>query len=95
MHPALHGEGCDYTALEQTNPAIRRMMETCAGVTWFKLGGSVLLADYVMVDSWKGMRLSTWLPMKPRPEPDVSARSVSPTTVLRTQVKDINQSEGE
>ncbi|HOQ88858.1 MAG TPA: glycoside hydrolase family 127 protein [Candidatus Hydrogenedentes bacterium] len=40
--PALYGEGWDYTALEQTNPAIQRMMETCAGVTWLKLCGHIL-----------------------------------------------------
>ena len=40
--PSLYGEGWDYTALEQTNPAICRMMETCAGVTWLKLCGHIL-----------------------------------------------------
>ena len=35
--PGLYGEGWDYTALEQTNPAIRRMMETCVGVTWLPM----------------------------------------------------------
>jgi len=50
--PALYGEGWDYTALEQTNPAIRRMMETCAGVTWLKLCGHVsrLFADPLASD---------------------------------------------
>ncbi|MBZ4189907.1 beta-L-arabinofuranosidase domain-containing protein [Niabella beijingensis] len=36
-HPAVLGEAWDYTALEQTNPDIQRMMETCVGVTWLKL----------------------------------------------------------
>ena len=36
-HPAVAGEAWDYTAREQTNPTIERMMETCAGVTWLKL----------------------------------------------------------
>lgn len=41
-HPAVYGEAWDNTAFEQTNPAIQRMMETCAGVTWLKLCGQVL-----------------------------------------------------
>ncbi len=35
-HPAVMGEAWDNTAIEQTNPDIKRMMETCAGVTWLK-----------------------------------------------------------
>lgn len=35
-HPAVMGEAWDNTALEQTNPDITRMMETCVGVTWIK-----------------------------------------------------------
>ena len=41
-HPAVYGEAWDNTALEQTNPDIQRMMETCAGVTWLKLCGQIL-----------------------------------------------------
>lgn len=41
-HPAVYGEAWDNTAFEQTNPTIKRMMETCAGVTWLKLCGQVL-----------------------------------------------------
>jgi len=41
-HPELRGECWDYTAREQTNPSIKRMMETCAGVTWLKLCSQVL-----------------------------------------------------
>jgi DUF1680 family protein len=35
-HPQVLGEAWDYTALEQTNPKMDRMMETCVGVTWLK-----------------------------------------------------------
>jgi uncharacterized protein len=42
FHPAVMGEAWDNTALEQTNPDMRRMMETCAGVTWLKLCSQVL-----------------------------------------------------
>lgn len=41
-HPAVMGEGWDNTALEQTNPKISRMMETCVGVTWLKLCSQIL-----------------------------------------------------
>ena len=34
--PKLNGEGWSNTAVEQTNPSIKRMMETCVGVTWMK-----------------------------------------------------------
>ena len=40
-HPDIWGEGWDYTALEQSNPKMNRMMETCAGVTWLKLCSQV------------------------------------------------------
>ena len=51
-HPAVMGEGWDYTALEQTNPDIRRMMETCVGVTWMKLCSQInrLTGDPLAVD---------------------------------------------
>src|SRR5205085_2454158 len=41
-HPKVMGEAWDNTALEQTNPKITRMMETCAGVTWLKLCSQIL-----------------------------------------------------
>lgn len=41
-HPAVLGEAWDNTALEQTNPDIKRMMETCVGVTWLKLCSQIL-----------------------------------------------------
>ena len=41
-HPAVMGEAWDNTALEQTNPDMKRMMETCAGVTWMKLCSQIL-----------------------------------------------------
>ncbi|MCE5269121.1 MAG: glycoside hydrolase family 127 protein [Planctomycetaceae bacterium] len=50
--PAIAGEGWDYTAMEQTNPKISRMMETCAGVTWLKLCSQIarLTADPSTID---------------------------------------------
>ncbi|HCN82035.1 MAG TPA: hypothetical protein DIT07_00210, partial [Sphingobacteriaceae bacterium] len=41
-HPAVMGEAWDNTGLEQTNPNIKRMMETCTGVTWLKLCSQIL-----------------------------------------------------
>ena len=41
-HPRVAGEAWDNTAREQTNPDIRRMMETCTGVTWLKFASQVL-----------------------------------------------------
>lgn len=41
-YPKWRGEAWDDTALEQTNPKIERMMETCAGVTWMKLCSQIL-----------------------------------------------------
>ncbi|NLX22051.1 MAG: hypothetical protein GXY55_10355 [Phycisphaerae bacterium] len=41
-HPAVLGEAWDNTALEQANPDMRRMMETCVGVTWVKLCSQIL-----------------------------------------------------
>jgi len=41
-HPDVAGEAWDYTALEQANPDMKRMMETCVGVTWLKLCSQIL-----------------------------------------------------
>ncbi len=41
-HIRVSGEAWDNTAIEQTNPDIKRMMETCAGVTWLKLCSQIL-----------------------------------------------------
>ncbi|MBN1489806.1 MAG: glycoside hydrolase family 127 protein [Phycisphaerae bacterium] len=41
-HPAVLGEAWDNTALEQTNPDMKRMMETCVGVTWLKFCSQIL-----------------------------------------------------
>lgn len=41
-HPAVYGEAWDNTAFEQTNPDMKRMMETCVGVTWMKLCSQIL-----------------------------------------------------
>lgn len=35
-HPYVAGEAWDNTAIEQANPRMARMMETCTGVTWMK-----------------------------------------------------------
>ena len=40
--PSWSGEAWDNTALEQTNPDMTRMMETCVGVTWMKYASQVL-----------------------------------------------------
>jgi DUF1680 family protein len=41
-HPNVAGEAWGNTALEQTNPDITRMMETCVGVTWLKFCSQIL-----------------------------------------------------
>lgn len=41
-HPTVYGEAWDDTAIEQTNPKIERMMETCVGVTWMKFASHIL-----------------------------------------------------
>ncbi|WP_298648133.1 beta-L-arabinofuranosidase domain-containing protein, partial [uncultured Proteiniphilum sp.] len=41
-HPYVMGEAWGNTALEQTNPDITRMMETCVGVTWMKFCSQIL-----------------------------------------------------
>ncbi|NLE41654.1 MAG: glycoside hydrolase family 127 protein [Lentisphaerae bacterium] len=51
--PKLGGEAWDNTAIEQTNPDMDRMMETCVGVTWLKFCTHVnrLTADPTAVDA--------------------------------------------
>lgn len=51
-HPSVMGEAWDYTALEQTNPDVERMMETCVGVTWLKLCSQIfrLTGDVSTID---------------------------------------------
>ena len=41
-HPKVMGEAWDNTAVEQTNPDMKRMMETCTGVTWMKYASQML-----------------------------------------------------
>ena len=41
-HPKVMGEAWDNTAAEQTNPDMKRMMETCTGVTWMKYASQIL-----------------------------------------------------
>jgi DUF1680 family protein len=41
-HPYVAGEAWGNTAIEQTNPDITRMMETCVGVTWLKFCSQIL-----------------------------------------------------
>jgi DUF1680 family protein len=51
-HPRVMGEAWNNTAMEQTNPDMDRMMETCVGVTWLKLCSQVnrLTGDAQAVD---------------------------------------------
>ena len=50
--PAIGGEGWNNTALEQTNPKVGRMMETCVGCTLLKLASQIcrLTGDPSTVD---------------------------------------------
>jgi DUF1680 family protein len=41
-HPYVAGEAWGNTAVEQTNPDITRMMETCVGVTWLKFCARIM-----------------------------------------------------
>ncbi len=41
-HPRVMGEAWGNTAIEQSNPHISRMMETCTGVTWMKFCSQIL-----------------------------------------------------
>jgi DUF1680 family protein len=61
-HPDVLGEAWDNTALEQTNPDIKRMMETCVGVTWMKfchqilrLTANPIAADYAELYAYNGL----------------------------------------
>ncbi|TAN13658.1 MAG: hypothetical protein EPN37_13285 [Chitinophagaceae bacterium] len=61
-HPDVYGEAWDNTHFEQSNPNIKRMMETCAGVTWtqfcaqiLKLTGDPLAADYMEKYIYNGL----------------------------------------
>lgn len=61
-HPYVYGEAWGNTALEQTNPDITRMMETCVGVTWMKfcsqllrLTGDPTIADYIEKYAYNGL----------------------------------------
>jgi uncharacterized protein len=61
-HPNVMGEAWDNTALEQTNPDIRRMMETCTGVTWMKFCHQILrltadpvAADFIELYAYNGL----------------------------------------
>lgn len=61
-HPYVAGEAWGNTALEQTNPDITRMMETCVGVTWMKfccqllrLTGDPTIADYIEKYAYNGL----------------------------------------
>ena len=61
-HPYVYGEAWGNTALEQTNPEITRMMETCVGVTWMKLCSQLLrltgdpnIADYIEKYAYNGL----------------------------------------
>lgn len=61
-HPKILGEAWDNTALEQTNTDVRRMMETCTGVTWLKycsqilrLTGDPQAVDYIERYAYNGL----------------------------------------
>jgi uncharacterized protein len=61
-HPNVGGEAWDNTAVEQTNSSIRRMMETCTGVTWLKFCSQVLrltadpiAMDYIELYAYNGL----------------------------------------
>jgi DUF1680 family protein len=61
-YPKWNGEAWDNTALEQSNPNIKRMMETCAGVTWMKLCSQILritgdpsTVDYIEKYAYNGL----------------------------------------
>jgi DUF1680 family protein len=61
-HPYVYGEAWGNTALEQTNPDITRMMETCVGVTWLKLCSQLLrltgdpsIVDYIEQYAYNGL----------------------------------------
>ncbi|MDI9606437.1 MAG: glycoside hydrolase family 127 protein [Bacteroidota bacterium] len=51
-HPQVFGEAWGNTALEQSNPDITRMMETCVGVTWMKFCSQIarLTGDPAAID---------------------------------------------
>lgn len=51
-HPNVNGEAWDNTAVEQANPDMKRMMETCVGVTWTKFCHQILrlTADPLAID---------------------------------------------
>ena len=61
FHPNVSGEAWDNTASERTNPDIKRMMETCTGVTWMKFCHQILrltadptAADYIELYAYNG-----------------------------------------
>lgn len=60
--PNLMGEGWGNTAVEQSNPDVKRMMETCVGVTWMKycsqylrLTGDPRAVDYIEKYIYNGL----------------------------------------
>ncbi|MDD4921621.1 MAG: glycoside hydrolase family 127 protein [Bacteroidales bacterium] len=61
-HADMYGEGWDNAAFEQTNPDIKRMMETCVGITWMKfcsqivrLNGDPSAIDYIEQYIYNGL----------------------------------------
>lgn len=61
-HPQVYGEAWDNTKFEQTNPNMKRMMETCVGVTWMKycsqllrLSGETSMADDIEQYIYNGL----------------------------------------
>lgn len=61
-YPRWNGEAWSNTAFEQSNPDIKRMMETCVGVTWMKyltqylrLTGDPVAVDYIEKYAYNGL----------------------------------------
>lgn len=61
-YPKWNGEAWDDTRFQQSNPKIKRMMETCVGVTWMKfcsqilrLTGDVTAAEYIEKYAYNGL----------------------------------------
>ncbi|MGN0053134.1 MAG: beta-L-arabinofuranosidase domain-containing protein [Bacteroides sp.] len=84
-HPKVLGEAWDHTAVEQTNPDMSRMMETCVGVTWMKycsqllrLTGDVSAADRIETYLYNGL-LGAMKPTGVRMQPTIAPYRWWPT----------------
>lgn len=84
-HPKVLGEAWDHTAVEQTNPDMSRMMETCVGVTWMKycsqllrLTGDASAADRIETYLYNGL-LGAMKPTSVRMQPTIAPYRWWPT----------------